>query len=52
MTTEVLEELDLTQSSLREDLFAEDIGNFLDCDSFSGLRIGRGASTRVSETCR
>ena len=30
MASEVLQELDLTQSPLRENLLAEDIGDFLD----------------------
>ena len=49
MTTEVLQEFDFTQSSLCENLFAEDIGDFLDGHSFSGLSIGRGALKLVSE---
>jgi len=39
----VLQELNLSQSSLGEDLLAENIGDFLDCDALTGLGIGRGA---------
>ena len=41
MATEVLQELDLTQSSLGENLLAEDIGDLLDSNTFLSLSIGR-----------
>jgi hypothetical protein len=37
----MLQELDLSQCSLRQDLFAEDICNFLDSDTFARLTVGR-----------
>lgn len=43
LTSEVLQELNLSQRSLGEDLLAENIGDFLDCDPLTGLRIVRGA---------
>ena len=44
MASEMLEKLDLSQRSLGEDLFAEDIGHLLDCDSLSILAICGGAT--------
>lgn len=41
MSSEVLQKLDLSQGSLRQDLFAEDICNLLDRNSLSRLGIGR-----------
>ena len=40
MTSEVLEELDLSQCSLSKNLLAEDIGHFLDSNTLSILRVG------------
>ncbi len=42
MTSEVLQELDLTQSPLREDFLAEDIGDFLDGYPIPGQIICSG----------
>ena len=42
MPSEVLQKLDLPQRALSQDLLAEDIGDFLDRNSFVGLGIGRG----------
>lgn len=42
----MLEELDLAQSSLGEDLLAEDIGDFLDRDTLTGLTV-RGSTGRA-----
>lgn len=39
----MLQELDLAQGTLREDFLAEDIGDFLDRDTFARLGILRGA---------
>jgi hypothetical protein len=44
MAAEMLQELDLAQSALGKDLLAEDIGNFLDGDSFLS-RIVDGGTT-------
>ncbi len=52
VTAEVLKELDLTQRSFCENLFAEDIGDFLDGHTFACLRIGRSAAPRVSKAGR
>lgn len=46
MAPEVLQELDLPQSPLREDLLTEDIGDFFDGHSVAGQVIG--GSTRSS----
>lgn len=43
MSSEVLQQLDLTESSLGEDLLAEDIGNLFDGDTFVGLVVHGGA---------
>jgi hypothetical protein len=42
----MLEKLDFSQSALRQDLLAEDIGNFLDRDAFLGLCICCSTVTR------
>ena len=42
MASEVLEQLDFSQSALSEDLLAEDVGDFLDGDTLAGLGVGRG----------
>lgn len=44
MTSEMLEKLDLSQSSFGEDLFAKDVGHLLDCDALFILAI-RGSAT-------
>ena len=41
-TSEVLEQLDFSQRSLGENLFAEDIGDLLDGHTFTSLHIGSG----------
>lgn len=46
MAAEVLQQLDLTESSLGENLLAKDIGNLLDGDTFSGLVVDSGAAGR------
>jgi hypothetical protein len=43
MSSEVLEQLDLSQRTLCENLLAEDIGHFLDSDALSILGVGRRA---------
>lgn len=43
MASEVLKELDLTQSALRQDLLAEDIGDLLDGDALVALVVDSGA---------
>jgi hypothetical protein len=40
MATEMLKQLDLSQGALCEDLLAENIGDLLDRNAFSGLAIG------------
>ena len=40
MASEVLEELDLSQGTLRENLLAENIGDFLDGHAIACLAIG------------
>jgi hypothetical protein len=47
MAAKMLQELDLSQGALCEDLLAEDIGDFLDRDAFSGLTVG-GSTVRFS----
>ena len=46
MAAEMLQELDFPQSSFCKDLFAENIRDFLDCDSFIGLVVGSGTGSR------
>lgn len=43
VTSEVLEQLDLSQSALGEDLLAENVGDLLDGDTLTGVSICRGA---------
>ena len=43
MTSEMLEQLDLSQGALGQDLLREDIGNLLDRYTFLGLTICCGA---------
>ena len=43
MATEMLKQLDLSQSPLGQDLLAEDIGDLLDGDTLAGLHVGCGA---------
>lgn len=46
LASEVLQQLDLTQSALGQDLLAENIGDFLDRDAFARLVVGgRAAGT-------
>ena len=49
VTTEVLQQLDLTQSSLRKDLLAEHIGDLFDGHTFAGCSIRCGASVVSAE---
>lgn len=61
MPSEVLEQLDLTQRALRQDLFAENIRDLLDCNAFVCLLVRRRAvehmlasictSCRVDKCC-
>jgi hypothetical protein len=37
----MLQELDFSQCPLRQDLFAEDVRDFLDSDTFPSLTVGR-----------
>ena len=49
MSSEVLQKLDLSQRTLGQNLLAEDIGDLLDRNAFTGLAIGRGTvEKRVS----
>jgi hypothetical protein len=48
MAAEVLQELDLAQSALSEDFFAEYIGYFLDRDAFVRLIVHGGAISQES----
>lgn len=43
MASEVLQELDLAQSSLGENLLAEDIGNLFDGNTLAGLVVDGSA---------
>lgn len=47
MSSEVLQQLDLSQGALGENLLAKDICDFLDCDTFTGLVVGSGADNAV-----
>lgn len=50
---EMLKQLDLPQRPLREDLLAEDIGDFLDRNTLTGLDVGcRTSRTRISVSGR
>lgn len=40
MATEVLEQLDLSQSALGQNLLAEDVGNLLHRDTLASLDVG------------
>lgn len=42
VASEVLEQLDFSQSALSKNLLAEDVGDFLDGDTLAGLGVGRG----------
>lgn len=48
MSSEMLQQLYLTQSSLRENLLAEDISDFLDGDAFARLIVRRRADDAIS----
>lgn len=49
----MLKQLDLPQRSLREDLLAEDIGDFLDRNALTGMDVGRRTSrSRISVSGR
>jgi hypothetical protein len=48
----MLQELDLSQCPLRQDLFAEDICNFLDGDTFARLTVGRSTALVYVSTFR
>jgi hypothetical protein len=43
VSAEVLQQFDLAQGALGQNLFAEDIGDFLDGDAFVCLVVDRGA---------
>lgn len=43
MASEVLEQLDLSQSALGENLLAENVGDLLDGDALTSVSICRGA---------
>jgi hypothetical protein len=47
MASEMLEQLDLSQSAFCEDLLAEDIGNLFNCYSIPSLAIG-GCAAHLS----
>lgn len=47
MSSEVLEELYLAQSSLGQDLLAEDIGDLLDSNTLAGLVVHGGTAKRI-----
>jgi len=47
VASEVLEELDFSQSPLRQDLLAEDVGDFLDSDAVSRSIVGSSAVGRL-----
>lgn len=42
MAPEMLEQLNLSQSTLSEDLLAENVGDLLDGDALASLAVGRG----------
>lgn len=48
MSSKMLEQLDLSQSSLCENLLGEHIGHFLDSNPFASLSIGSRALAQVS----
>jgi hypothetical protein len=50
-TSEVLQQLDLTQRALSEDLLAEDIGDLLDGHAFTSLVVGRSTAGILSAGC-
>ena len=47
VSSEVLQQLDFTQRSLRQDLLGEYIGHLLDCDTLAGLVVGGCADDTV-----
>lgn len=49
VTAKVLQQFDLAQSSLGEDLLAEDICHLLDGDTLAGLVVLGGTGRAVSE---
>ena len=42
----MLQKLDFSQRSLRQDLLAEDICDFLDSDTFPSLAVGRSTISK------
>lgn len=46
MSSEVLQQLDLAQCTLRQDLLAEDIRDLLDRNTLVGLLVGCGTTHR------
>lgn len=46
LTSEVLQQLDLSERTLGKDLLGEDIGNLLDRDAFAGLVVLGSAGRR------
>ena len=47
VSSEMLQQLDLTQGSLCENLLAEHVGDLLDCDSFSSMAISCRADNAI-----
>nr|POE54347.1 hypothetical protein CFP56_41286 [Quercus suber] len=47
MATEMLQQLDLAQSALRQNLLAKNIGDLLDRDALSAVCVGRGTYDAV-----
>jgi hypothetical protein len=46
MASEMLQKLDFSQRSLRQDLLAEDICDLLDSDTFPSLTVGRSTISK------
>ena len=49
MASEVLKQLDLSQSALGQNLLAEDVGDLLDGDTLAGLGILGGTVVKEEE---
>jgi hypothetical protein len=52
MSSEVLQKLDLPQRTLGQNLLAEDVGDLLDRNTFTGLAIGRGTAGKRVSVCQ
>lgn len=52
MAAEVLEQLNFSQSTLCENLLAENIGDFLDGDALACLSVGRSANEKHREVSK